>query len=131
MTIEQYFPFLEQINHATNRTKLLCTHLIKAIKRYREIVFWGMWFTVPFDIESNGILLQQSKFCSLYWSAIYLQQSISFRYTTWFNLCIYCKMITTILLVICHHRTKKFFFLWWKRLKFTFLATIKFAIWYY
>lgn len=93
--------------------------------------FWGMWFTVPFDIESNVILLQQSKFCSLYWSAIYPQHSISFRYTTWFNICIYCKMTATILLVICHHRTKKKFFLWWKLLRFTFLATIKFVIWYY
>ena len=46
-----------------------------------------------------------------------------------FSICTYCKTVTTISPL--PYKVKSFFFLWWEILRFTLLATFKYALQYY
>lgn len=87
------------------------TVLRKLIKSYKKIEWNKLEFEVTFHLVKCVL-------CFFNWGVINILHFINFRSTTeWFNVCIYCKMITI-------HSCKNFSF-WWKLVRFTLFSSFQ------
>lgn len=97
------------------------------IVNHQYLYLWGV-FRADYP---TWIFLSRSIQCCFffwfYWDIINTLHCISLRYTTWFGICTYYEMITTIILLNHHLTYFSFFFSWCKLLR-SLLVTFTYAI---